>query len=220
MLVLLSVAVGLSRIACAYPPQEHAQPEHPAAGEAGAQHEEVAGGEHAASQEHAAGGEEHSGGKSHEPNPIYRWINFAILVGGLTYVLRKPLSRFFSDRTGSILKSLEDGRSALAAAEEKLKAVELKLQGFETEMTAFRAAALKEMEDEHARLRKATEQEAEKMMESVRVQMDVAGRQARLELRIYAAEQAIELAEKVIAGRMDADRQRRLVNQFVEKLGA
>jgi F0F1-type ATP synthase membrane subunit b/b' len=87
-------------------------------------------------------------------------------------------------------------------------------------MAAFRAAALKEMEEEHARMRRATEREAEKMMESVRVQMDVAGRQARLELRLYAAEQAVALAEEVVTRRMDDARQRRLVSQFVEKLGA
>jgi len=58
------------------------------------------------------------------------------------------------------------------------------------------------------------------MMESVRVQMDVAGRQARLELRLFTAEQAVALAEKVVAGRMDDARQKRLVSQFVEKLGA
>jgi len=48
----------------------------------------------------------------------------------------------------------------------------------------------------------------------------VAGRQARLELRLYAAEQAVALAEEVVTRRMDDARQRRLVSQFVEKLGA
>jgi F-type H+-transporting ATPase subunit b len=168
--------------------------------------------------EHAA--KEHGGGESHEASPIYRWINFAILVGGLAYVLRKPAAQFFAERTDSIRKSLEEGRNALSAAEEQLRAVEQKLQGFEKEMAAFRAAALKEMEDEHARMHKATEQEAEKMMESVRVQMDVASKQARLELRVYAAEQAVALAERFVAGRMDDARQKRLVSQFVEKLGA
>jgi F-type H+-transporting ATPase subunit b len=182
-----------------------------------AQEEGAPAGEHAASPAHAG---REAGGGTHEPSPIYRWINFAILVGGLTYILRKPLAQFFSERTDSIRKSLEEGRSALAAAEEKLNAVEKKLQGFEKEMAAFRAAALKEMEEEHARMRRATEREAEKMMESVRVQMDVAGRQARLELRLYAAEQAVALAEEVVARRMDDARQRRLVSQFVEKLGA
>ena len=178
--------------------------------------------EDAAQEEHATATEQHAeeGGGSHEPSPIYRWINFAILVAGLGYVLRKPLAQFFAERTALIRKGLEDGRSALAAAEEKLHSVELKLQGFEQEMAAFRTAALKEMEEEHARMHQATAQEAEKLMESVRVQMDVAGKQARLELRLYAAERAVDLAEKVIAGRMDDAREQRLVAQFVEKVGA
>ena len=181
--------------------------------------EHAAANEHAGSAEHG-GSEEHGGGESHGPSPIYRWINFAILVGGLAYVLRKPLSQFFSERSNSIRKSLEDGRKALSAAEEKLHAVEQRLQHFEEEVAAFRTAALKEMEEEHARMRQATAHEAEKLMESVRVQMDVAAKQARLELRLYAAEQAVEMAEKLVTARMDDARQRRLVSQFVEKLGA
>jgi F-type H+-transporting ATPase subunit b len=194
LLVLLGLVVAVTRGVYANPPEEAAQGEHT--------------------------GKEHGGGESHEASPIYKWINFAILVGGLAYVLRKPAAQFFAERTDSIRKSLEEGRNALSAAEEQLRAVERKLQGFENEMAAFRAAALKEMEDEHARMHKATEQEAEKMMESVRVQMDVASKQARLELRNYAAEQAVALAERVVAGRMDDARQKRLVSQFVEKLGA
>ncbi len=174
--------------------------------------------EHAAKEESSA---THDGsGESHGPSPIYRWINFAILVGGLTYILRKPLAQFFAERTDSIQKSLDEGRKALAAAEEKLSAVERRLQHFEEEVADFRAGALKEMEDEHARMRQATAHEAEKLMESVRVQMDVATKQARLALRLFAAGQAVAMAEKLVAGRMDDARQRRLVSQFVEKLGA
>jgi len=224
LLVLFAFVIAPPAVVFANSPQEPASGEHATPTEQPAHEEGAKSGEHTASQEHAASGEhagkEEGGGGSHEPSPIYRWINFAILVAGLTYVLRKPLAQFFSERTKSIRKSLEDGRNALAAAEVKLHAVEQKLQGFEQEMAAFRAAALKEMEDEHARMRRATEQEAERMMESVRVQMDVAGRQARLELRLHAAEQAVALAEKVVAGRMDDARQKRLVSQFVEKLGA
>lgn len=185
----------------------------------GVDSDEAASGQHATASE-KSGSEDHGSGESHGPSPIYRWINFAILVGGLAYVLRKPLSQFFLERSSSIRKSLDDGRKALSVAEEKHNAAEQKLQRFEVEMAAFRAAALKEMEDEHARMHRATEQEAERMMESVRVQMDVASKQARLELRLYAAEQAVEMAEKLVTARMDGERQKRLVSQFVEKLGA
>ena len=173
--------------------------------------------EHAETENSAAAHK--SGGASHGPSPVYRWINFAILVAGLAYVLRKPLGLFFSERNASIHKGLEEGRKALAAAEEKLHAVEARLQHFEDEMAAFRAAALKEMEEEHARMRQATALEAERMMDSVRVQMDVASKQARLELRLYAAEQAVEMAAGVIAARVDDARQQRLVRQFVDRLG-
>ncbi len=163
--------------------------------------------------------EEEGGGHEAGHSPIFRWINFGILVAGLGYVLRKPLSQFFAQRTEAIQKSLEEGRKALADAEAQLEAVEQRLQHFEEAMAAFRAAALKEMEEEHDRHRQATAQDVEKMMESVRVQMDVASKQARLELRLHTAELCVQLAEKLIAQRMDESHQRRLVSGFVERLG-
>lgn len=166
-------------------------------------------------EEAGGGGEEHGGHTA-----VFKWINFAILAGGLGFVLRKPLAQFFTQRTGSIQKSLDEGRKALEMAEAQLKTVEEKLKHFEEEMAAFRAAALKDMDEEHARLRQTAAQEAGKIMESVRVQMDVASKQARLELRLYAAEQSVNLAEKMIVGRIDDSHQKLLASQFVARLEA
>lgn len=172
----------------------------------------------AQSEERPAAGEA-KGGESHEGrSAVFKWINFAILVAGLGYVLRKPLAQFFSDRSAAIEKSLSEGRKALEAAEAQLHAVELKLQNLEAEMAAFRASALKEMEEEHAHLRETAAQEAGKILDAVRVQMDVAGKQARLELRLHAARLAVEMAEQMIARRMDPPTQARLVSQFAERL--
>src|SRR5689334_7444167 len=44
---------------------------------------------------------------------LLKIINFAILTGGLAYVLRKPLKDFFSARSDSLRKSLDEGRKAL-----------------------------------------------------------------------------------------------------------
>lgn len=168
--------------------------------------------------ESAATGEEEGGNHEGGHSPVFRWINLAILVAGLGYVLRRPLAQFFSQRTESIQKSLEEGRKALATAEAQLEAVEQRLQHFEEAMAAFRTGALKEMEEEHDRLRQTTSHDVEKMMDSVRVQMDVASKQARLELRLHAAELSVQLAEQAIAQRMDGSHQSRLVSQFVERL--
>ncbi len=161
---------------------------------------------------------EEGGGQKHAA--IFKWINFVILVGGLVYLLRKPLGEFFAERSRSIRKSLEDGRKALDASEAQLRAVEEKLQRFEEEMAAFKAAAAREMEVERARLRQATARETEKMLESLRAQMETATRQARVELKLYAAEQAVALAEKMIGERLDEASQQRLVSQFIAGLKA
>lgn len=160
------------------------------------------------------------GGHEAGHEALYKWINFILLAGGLAFVLRKPLSQFFIQRSASIQKSLEEGRKALETSQARLQTVEDKLQRFEEAMAAFRGAALREMEEEHARIRQATAQEAEKLMDSVRVQMDVAGKQARLELKLFTAQMAVELAEKMIAQRLDEAGQKQLVSQFMSRLEA
>jgi len=160
------------------------------------------------------------GGHEAGHGALYKWINFVLLAGGLGYVLRKPAREFFLQRSASIRKSLEEGRKALESSQAQLRAVEERLQHFEEAMAAFRAAALREMEEEHARIRQTAAEEAARMMESVRAQMDVAGKQAKLELRLFTAQRAVEAAEKMIVQRLDEAGQRRLVNQFVARLEA
>jgi F-type H+-transporting ATPase subunit b len=126
---------------------------------------------------------------------FYKFINFALLVGGLGYVLRKPLAAFFSARSASIQKSLEEGRKALEASQAQLQAVEERLRHLEAEIAAFKAAASQEMEAEGQRLRQAAAEEAEKILESARAQMETAVRAAKLELKAYAAQQAVDLAK-------------------------
>jgi F-type H+-transporting ATPase subunit b len=158
-------------------------------------------------------------GEGYEHEAVLKWINFFILVGALGYFLRKPVRGFFAQRSSSIRKSLDEARKALEASQAQLQAVEEKLRHFEEEMAAFKDAAAREMQAERERLRQATAQEAEKIMQSMRAQMETATRAARLELKRYTGEQAVELAETAIRQRLDEGDQRRLVEQFMARLG-
>lgn len=166
----------------------------------------------------AAGAEE----KGQEPAHalLFKVINFVLLVGGLGYVLRKPAADFFSSRSASIQKSLEEGRKALETSQAQLQAVEEKLRHLEEEIAAFQASAARETEAEHQRLRQATAEEAVRILESARAQMDTAVRGAKLELKNYAAQQAVALAEGLIRERLDESGRRRLVSQFAVTLQA
>jgi F-type H+-transporting ATPase subunit b len=165
-------------------------------------------------------GEAAEEGESHGNETLFRWINFALLAGGLFFLLRKPLGAFFSERSGSIQKGLEEGRKALEASQAQLRAVEEKLQHLDEEIAEFKLAAAREMGEERERMRQATAQEAEKMLQAARAQMDTATKAAQLELRLYAARLAVELAEEMIRQRLDDAGRRRLVSQFLAKLEA
>jgi F-type H+-transporting ATPase subunit b len=139
-------------------------------------------------------------------------------VGTLGFFLRKPLAGFFAERSASIRKGLEEGRKALEVSQAQLKTVEEKLQHLEEEIAAFRASAGREMEAERQRLKLAVAEEAEKILQSARAQTEVAVRAAKLELKSYAAEQAVELAEEIIRRRLDEAGRKQLVSDFLARV--
>lgn len=157
--------------------------------------------------------------KSEPPHALlFKAINFAILVGGLGYVLRKPLAEFFSSRSASLQKSLDESRKALEASQAKLQEVEEKLRRLEAEIAAFKASAAREMEAERQRLQQTSAEEAARILESARAQTDTAVRGAKLDLKNYTARKAVTLAEELIRARLDDSGRRRLVAQFVATL--
>jgi F-type H+-transporting ATPase subunit b len=145
---------------------------------------------------------------------LYKTINFIILVGGLGYLLRKPLGEFFDTRSTSIRKGLEEGRKAIAASQAQLRVVEAKLSGLEAEIAAFKKSAQQDMEAERARLKQAGEEEGARILESARNQTTVAVRAAKLELKRYAAIKSVALAEEMIRTQLDDSTRKRLVAQF------
>ena len=149
---------------------------------------------------------------------IYHWINFFLLAAALVYLGRKPLAEFFTQRSATVRKALDDGRDALERSQAQLSAVEAKLRHLEEEISAFKASAAREMELERQRLREAAAAEAERIRDSSRAQIELALRGAKLELKIQAAQQAIELAEEMIRQRLDDAGRRRLFSRFLAGL--
>lgn len=143
-------------------------------------------------------------------------INLIILIAVLVYVLRKPLGQFFRNRSEEIRKSLEEGRKALEEARSQLAAAEEKLQHLEADIAALRDSAVRDMAAERERMRKAADEEKERILASARSMIHSATQAAKTELKLYAAQQATELAEKMIRERLTGESQARLVNQFLQ----
>ncbi len=157
-------------------------------------------------------------GKKEGRELLYKFINVSLLVGALAYLLRKPLADFFAQRSAAIRKGLEEGRKALEASQAQLKTVEEKLQHLEEEIASFKASAEREMEAEHQRWKLAASEEAEKVLQAARARTEVAVRAAKLELKSYAAEQAVQLAEEIIRRQLDEAGRKKLVSDFLAEV--
>ena len=128
------------------------------------------------------------------------------------------MSGFFVQRTSEIQASLERGRKALEESEARLKQVEEKMNGLEATIAALRAEAEQEEEAELNRLREAARAEAERIVATARDEIKGAGRVARLELKRYAAEQAIRLAEEYLRQHLDKKQGTVLIEHFLTEL--
>ncbi|HEX5484038.1 MAG TPA: ATP synthase F0 subunit B [Terriglobia bacterium] len=154
--------------------------------------------------------------QSESHTEIFDWINLIILIVVLVYLLRKPIAHFFIRRSGEIESDLEKGRKALEAAQAQLAAAEEKMNRLEQDIAALRETAGREIEAERGRLRAESEREAERIQESARHTIEAATQAAKLELKEYAAREAIQLAEQMIRQRLDGEGRARLVSRFVQ----
>jgi F0F1-type ATP synthase membrane subunit b/b' len=149
----------------------------------------------------------------------WKFINLFLFVGVMILLLRRPLGASMKARRESIRKELMRAQEERAAALAKLEEVNARLARLDEETAALRAQATAEAEQERARIARATEEEARKLQEQAQREIERAGKAARLELRRYAAEQSVGLAEELLRRDMRPEDDARLVQSYVEELG-
>ncbi|HEX8162161.1 MAG TPA: ATP synthase F0 subunit B [Pyrinomonadaceae bacterium] len=149
----------------------------------------------------------------------WKFFNLLVFIGLLIYFLRRPLSESLVARREAIRRELTRAQEERAAALAKLEEVKSRLAHLDSEVEAIRAQARREAAEERERIARATEEEMKKLREHARREIEGAGKAARQELRRYAAEQSVRLAEEFIRRDMRAEDDARLMGQYVEGLG-
>lgn len=150
---------------------------------------------------------------------VWKFVNLAIFVFALVYVLRRPLGEAFRARREGIRRDLMRAQEERNAALAKLEEVEARLARLDAEVASVREQANREAAEEQERIKRATEEDARKLREQAQREIESAGKAARQELRRFAAEQSVRLAEEMIRRDMRPEDDARLVNLQVEELG-
>ena len=153
-----------------------------------------------------------------EPSAIWKWLNFAILAAGLGYLMAKTLPAFFKSRTAEIQKGIREARDVKLEAERLSNQMEARMSALGADIEEFRARAHTEMEQEGERIRQATASQIRKLEQQAESEIEAAGKTARRELRAYAADLALDLAEQRIRARLDPSAEATLVDNFVADL--
>jgi F-type H+-transporting ATPase subunit b len=148
----------------------------------------------------------------------WKWANFLILAGGLGYLIRKHVPPLFQKQSADIQSALAEAAKIKQEATAYAASVETRLANLQNEIQRLRESAHSEMTAESERIRRETEHHLQRIREQTAQEIELMTRAAKDELRKYAAELAIGLAEERIRFRMNPETQDRLVNGFVHDM--
>lgn len=149
---------------------------------------------------------------------VFLILNFAVLIAFFYWLLTKKidLGSAMRNRTAMIQKGMEDARKASEEANARLTAVQARLEKLDAEVAALHSSAEADFSGEEQRIRQAAEEDAKRVVELAGHEIVAATKSARRELKAFAAELAVDLAEKKI--NVDGATDQALVRNFVEQL--
>jgi len=147
---------------------------------------------------------------------VFVIFNFAVIAAVIGKYLIKHLPGMFRNRSASIKQSMEDARKASDEANRRLSEIESKLSRLDVDIAAIRAEAEAVNKAEEARLQASIEEDRKKIVLSSQQEIEAAAAQARRELKVYAADLAVSLAEKKI--NVDEATDKALVRNFVAQI--
>src|SRR5690349_17078407 len=143
-------------------------------------------------------------------------INFAIVFVSIAVFMKKKVPGALRSRTASIQKGIEEARKASDDARRRLAEVEGRLSRLDSDITQMRREADENARAEERRILAAGEEERRRIVTSAEQEIAMAANTARRELKSYAAELAVDLAEKKI--RIAKNTDETLVREFTAQL--
>jgi len=165
-----------------------------------------------------AGAEEGGANSAAGASEIFKWINFAILVGVVIWVFSKVLPPFFRSNAEKISSAISSATSAKAEADRLLADAERRLAQLDLEVHVLREEAQKDGLAEAERIRALAASDVEKVSRAAKAEIEAAERAARLALKALAAKLAVDNAESLVVKQLTPETQEALVAGFVRSL--
>jgi F-type H+-transporting ATPase subunit b len=145
-------------------------------------------------------------------------LDFCLLVLLAGWALKKYLPVLFRKRTQSIRREIEEAGKTSAEAQRRLAGIEARLTRLDSEVEAMRAAAEQEAAAEDKRMMAAAAEDTRRIVQAAETEISSLARQAQRELKAFAADLAVTLAEARL--HVDDTTDQALIRSFTGRLGA
>ena len=150
---------------------------------------------------------------------LWKFINLAIFVAVLFYLLKKPLGAAFRAKRDEIRAELIKAEQEKQAAMARLTVAEGRVAQLETERENIIARARAEAEDEKRRISEQTTVDVERLNQQIESDLSRLANQTRAELRRLAAEESVRRAETKLRSTIDDVSNARLVKASIREIG-
>ena len=151
---------------------------------------------------------------------LWKFVNLGIFIVAFLYFLRwLGVFQGLQTRKEMIARSLAEARRERDQALAQLAEVERRLEGLDEEIEAIRQKSKVEAEMESQRIQRATEDEIAKLKQNAQREIEAASRAAAAELRRFASDESIRLAEQIIRKEIRPEDDARLTKERAAKLG-
>lgn len=153
---------------------------------------------------------------------LWKFLNLLAFICCVLYLHRRfgrPIREALRSRGEGIKRELARAHEERDQALAKLSEVELRFANLDAEVAKVKEKAQGEADAETQRIRSGTDQEIAKIREQARREIDSAGKAARYELRRFAAQESVRMAEAMLEREIGPDDDARLTSLNVEELG-
>ncbi len=147
-------------------------------------------------------------------------INFILFVGMLVYFAGPPARKFFADRAVTIRTALSRAASALAEAQELANKAAARMAALAAELKKVADELDRETAFQAGKVLELAKTTAERIRRDTAMSSSALSEAARRRVRAQLAESAVTLARDLIGRNFQPADQGRLIDGFMDKLGA
>jgi len=149
---------------------------------------------------------------------VFKFLNFAVLVGLLIKFGGKPLKDYLQNRHNTIKTKIDEANKAVEEAEALKAQYERKLSQLDNEIEAFKKVVIEEAQKEKQKIIDEATEFASRIREQARIAYEQEMKDAMNTIKEEIARLTMERAEKLIAEKLTKEDHNTMVGDFIEKL--